>query len=228
MNVGHEYLRGSVPFHDISRILILFLTVASANAQYISEDSYCIKLKTPDGNSFYSRTYFDTTAFSGEGISGELERQGRLLSRFGEESIVNSGREIFRSVTFGSSRDLKDVRIVTFERKDTVATVTIRLLNDMWDSTILVHKKTFALRKWTDFSDLALKRFLTQPTFKNGRPIMDGSTTVFEGRLFGRYHYLSRHVMSLNDPGLMEVDMYLSSMVATFFPPDCSEALREK
>ena len=81
---------------------------------------------------------------------------------------------------------------------DNKVEVTVKLIQKLRDSTILVHKKVLGTDVWDEFEDVANKYFLSQPSYRstNGA-IHDGSTTVFEGYMSKRYHFLERYVMSL-------------------------------
>lgn len=209
---------------------IFFLTgLVSSSGQSITEDTYCIKLKSASNKEYFNKVSLDSIPVKWQTIyKMGLSEWGKLLSRFDEEPLTDADNEIFRSVTFGPFNDPKDVQIMRIEKWDNEVKLTVKLIQNLKDSTILVHKKILGPEVWDKFRDLAEKYFITQPSIKKTKgAIHDGSTTVFEGYVSNKYHFLERHVMSMTDPELQEVNNFLFRTAGDIFDVNCKKDIRE-
>ena len=208
--------------------LFLLVGLISSPGQGISVDTYCIKLKNPSDGKYFIGVSLDSIQ-TGMADSHEerLRDWGKLLSRFNEEPLINSNCDIFRSITFGPFNNPKDVQLMRIEKWDNKVQVTVKLIQKLKDSTILVHKKVLGTDVWDEFEDVANKYFLSRPSYKSTNAIHDGSTTVFEGYMSKRYHFLERHVMSMTDPDLLEVNRFLFRTAGDIFGINCKRNTRE-
>ena len=213
-------------------IITTFLLLAgliSSQGQSVSEDTYCIKLKKPSNDNYFVGINLDSIPTEWRTIYEEgLRDWGKLLSRFNEEPLTNSDHEIFRSITFGPFNNPKDVQIMRIEKWDNKVEVTVKLIQKLKDSTVMVHKKTLGTEVWDKFEEVANKYFISRPSYKSAMgAIHDGSTTVFEGYLSRRYHFLDRHVMSSTDPDLLEVNRFLFKIAGDIYGVNCKKDTRE-
>lgn len=213
----------------INTTFFFLVGLISSQGQIVSEDTYCIKLKRPSNDKYFVGVHLDSIPTEWRTIYEEgFRNRGNLLSRFNEEPLTNSDHEIFRSITFGPFNNPKDVQILRIEKRDNKVEVTVKLIQKLKDSTVMVHKKILGTEVWDKFEEVANKYFVSRPSYKTENSgIHDGSTTVFEGFLSGKYHFLNRHVMSITDPDLLEVNRFLFKMAEPIFGVNCKKDTRE-
>jgi hypothetical protein len=210
-------------------ILLVTCALNCAWAQFISEDTYCIRLKAPSGQNYFSDVSPDSIPEHLRAMyEKELIARSRLLSGFGEEPLNNAGREIFRSVVYSATQPLKNIQILKIEKRDKEVELSIKVIRNLKDSTVLVHKKTFGLSQWSQFQEIASRLFVNQPLMKKvNNPVHDGSVTVYEGHLSGRYHLIERRAVSITDPALEEINSFLRQTLGSFFYVNCRKDTRE-
>ncbi len=191
-------------------------------------DTYCIKLKRPANDKYFVGVNLDSIPTEWRTLYEEgLRDWGKLLSRFNEEPLINPDQEVFRSITFGPFNNPKDVQIMRIEKWDNKVVVTIKLIERLRDSTVMVHKKILGTEVWGKFEEVANKYVTSRPTYKSVKHVIhDGNTTVFEGYLSKRYHFLERHAISITDPDLMEVNRFLFKSAGDIYGVNCKKDTR--
>jgi hypothetical protein len=209
--------------------LFLVIGIISSPGQEIPVDTYCIKLKKPSSDKHFAEVVLDSIPTEGRTTyEGRLRDWSKLLFRFNEEPLVNSDNDIFRSITFGPFNNPNEVQLIKIEKKDDKVEVTVKLIRKLKDSTILVHKTILGTEVWNKFEEVSNEYFLSRPSHQSPtRAIHDGSTTVFEGYLSNEYHFLERHVMSITDPDLLEVNRFLFRTAGDIFGINCKKDTRE-
>jgi hypothetical protein len=214
---------------QIMTALFFLSGLTSSAGQFISEDTYCIKLKKPSDDIYFNEVNLDSIPIQSRShYEKELRDRGKLLSRFNEEPLMDSNGEIFRSITFGAFNNPEDVQILRIEKKEKVVEFTIKIVRKLRDSTVLVHRKTFGLREWNDFEELADKLFINQPSYKRTKgAIHDGGTVVFEGHLVNKYHFIERQAISYTDPDMGQINKFFYNTIKSFFDPNCKRYTRE-
>jgi hypothetical protein len=210
-------------------ITISLLGFTAANGQHQSEETYCLKLLQPSNEVYYNN--IDLTPIQERFrrlYQDGLNRRGSLLSRFGEEPLANdTTKEIFRITVFSAYDTPEQMQIYRFEERENDAVLTLKVIPESKERNVVVLRKLFAKEKWNEFEALASKLFINQPSFiDNPGVIHDGSTTFYEGRLLGKYHFVSRPVTPQTNQE--ELKQYLANLVGTFFPPDCKADMRSK
>jgi hypothetical protein len=223
---SHQQMRRQIL---LATILLSFVLTA-ATGQGITEDTYCIKLRPSSKEKYFVSSNLDSVPVKFRPLyENGLFEWSRLLSRFSEEPIIDVNKEVFRSITFGPFNDLKDVQILRIEKREKDVELTLKIILKLKDSTILVHKKILSLDTWDKFKVLTDKYFSSEPSFKNSKAMVhDGSSTVYEGHILGDYHFLNRHVMSITDPHLVEINRFLLKSTGDIFGPNCKKDTREK
>ena len=211
-------------------MILFFLFVTNSFGQTTTEETYCIKLNKPSSAKYFDEVKLDSIPTELRDLyTGQLLSWGKLLSRFNEEPLISSSRDIFRSVTFGHINDPGGAQIMRIERLDNKVEVTIKFIKKLKDSTVLVHRKTLGIEAWQKFEALADQYFIRQPSIKRTQsPVLDGGTTVFEGYLSNRYHFLERQAISLTEPGLQEINSYLFRTAGPMFDVNCKKDTRSK
>jgi hypothetical protein len=179
----------------------------SFNRNYISEDTYCIKLKPRD-------------PINSLKIESELER-------FGEKSIDKElSRQVFRIVSMGVPGDEKSIVINSLEKKDSTCILTIKTIKNLKRNEITVHTKTFDELLWDKFNLLADTTFWNQTEeAPNIRPVLDGQILIYEFNDLGKYHRVVRG-SSARDTVVGQTKMYLNYLLNYFFDVKCKTASR--
>ena len=203
--------------------------LVSSSAQDLTVDTYCLKLKKPTKEKYFNGVNPDSIPVEWRTLYEKgLNDWGKLLSRFNEEPLINSSREVFRSITFGAFNDPKDVQVMRIEKRDNKVVVTVKLIEKLKDSTILVHRKILGIEVWDKFEDVANKYFISRPSYKSTKDaIHDGATTVFEGYLTNSYYYVERHGIEITDPDLQEINRFLFKEAGDIFGVNCKKNTRE-
>jgi hypothetical protein len=195
--------------------------------QNVSEDTYCIKLKKPSNENYFTNLNLDSIPNKWRSnYEKRLVNLGKLLSRFNEEPLPKSDSEVFRSIDLGAFSNLKDIVIRRIEKRDDKVVITIKFIHKLKDSTVLVHKKIIETEVWNKFKEQADPYFFSEPLIKRtNNPVHDGGATAFEGFLSNRYHYIERH--SNIDPKLQALNSFLFKEAGTIFGPNCKKETRE-
>lgn len=179
----------------------------SFNRDYLSEDTYCIKLKP-------------RSAENSLDIESELER-------FDEKSIdkdINS--EVFRIVSMGVPGNEKAIVINTLEKLDSTCILTIKIVKNLKKGEITVHTKTFDVEAWDKFNLLADTTFWNQKEEAPSiRAVHDGGIFIYEFNNLGRYYRVVRG-SSTGDTEVGQTRKYLSYLLNYFFDVRCKTASR--
>lgn len=120
-----------------------------AHAQYISEDTYCMRLKLPSAGDYFSVAGLDSMP-----APQRIAYEKQLRSR-SEEPLTDKNKNIFRVMVAGAFLHIKDVQILKIEKRDNDVEVSVKVIRKLKDSTVLVHKKIYGPEKWSEFEALA-------------------------------------------------------------------------
>jgi hypothetical protein len=191
-------------------------------------DTYCIKLKKPSSAKYFDEVKMDSIPTEWQTLYVEqLLGWGKLLSRFDEQPLISSNTEVYRSVTFGPFNNPSDVQIMRIEKRGNKVSVSVKLIRKLMDSTVLVQRKILGTEAWEKFEALAKTYITSQPSIKRTKnPVLDGSTTVIEAYLSNKYYFLERHLISVTDPDLREINSYLFKMAGEIFDVNCKKDTR--
>jgi hypothetical protein len=213
-----------------STAVLAVCMMSHVHAQHISEDTYCIRLKSPSANDYFPLVSIDSMpAPQRSAYEKQLRNRSELLSRFGEEPLADRNKDIFRVMISGPFLHIKDVQILKIEKRDKDVEVSVKVIRKLKDSTVLVHKKIYGPEKWNEFQTLAsrllVQRSLPKPV---NHPVHDGGITMYEGNLSGHYYLMERHAISITDPELQQIHGFLQKAVGSFFDVNCRKDTREK
>lgn len=214
----------------MSAVVLAACMITNGNAQHISEDTYCIRLQPPSANDYFQVASIDSmSALQRVEYTKQLRQRSELLSRFGEEPLADRNKDIFRVMISGAFLHIKDVQILKIEKRDKDVEVSIKVIRKLKDSTVLVHKKIYGPEKWNEFQTLASRLLVQQPLPKGvNHPVHDGSITLYEGNLSGRYCFMERHAIGITDPELQQIHHFLQNAIGSFFDVNCRTDTRQR
>jgi hypothetical protein len=213
----------------IFAFLLFPVGLISTQGQSLSEDTYCIKLKKPSKDKYFIGLNMDSIPTEWRtNYEVVLRDIGKLLSRFSEDPLTNSGHESFRSISFGPFNDPKDVSILKIERWDDKVQITMKLIQKLKDSTIMVQKKTLGTEVWDKFEDISNEYVNSQTSYKSTKTaIHDGGATILEGYSSNGYYFFDTRIMSNTVPDLMKINRFLFETVGPVYGVNCKRDTRE-
>lgn len=171
----------------------------SFQRNFISEESICIPLG-------------DGRESNEDDISGDI-------TRFGEEPLSSSNKNMFRVIDHGDPGDLRSITIRTIERRDSLCVVTIKTIRNPRKGIVFIHRKTYGIEKWNDFQALAKRYFRKSDKDSSVKTYFpDGAYQRYELNQEGDYSVLSERQTGSN--GILLRD-YLEYLLSPIFEEEC-------
>lgn len=194
--------------------IVLLFSIHHSHAQltfsysrnYISQETFCVPLEN-------KRNY------EGDDVLREI-------TRFGEEPLSSTNKNVFRVIDYDDRTDIRRITIRKIEKVDTVCLVTIKTIKNPRKGIVFVHQKKYSLDKWEDFQRL-VKRYFRQDSKYSSVKIYypEGWYQRYELSEAGNYQVLSERQTGSNGMVLRD---YLEYLLSPIFEEECLVTARKR